>query len=203
MQPQAVGQGRVDVHGLLGNERLLVGLLKLQGAHVVQAVGQLDQDHPDVLGHGQDHLADVFGLGLFLGLEGDEAYFGDPVHDVGHFLAEKLLQLVHGGLGVLHGVVEQARGDGGGVQAHVGQDAGGFQGMGQVGFAGKAHLPGVGGGGKDVGLGDERLLLFIEVGAGLVEYFVDADHAAYGLALGRRSRRVREGAATSPPRPKR
>ena len=33
-----------------------------QRAHVVQPVGELDDDDPDVLGHGQEHLPDVLGL---------------------------------------------------------------------------------------------------------------------------------------------
>ncbi len=32
-------------------------------AHVVQPVGELDQDHPDVLGHRQQQLAEILGLG--------------------------------------------------------------------------------------------------------------------------------------------
>ena len=87
----------------------LAGFHEAQGAHVVHPVGQLHQQHPDVVGHGQDHLADVFRL---LGLpvpEGQLADLGDPVDDVGDFFAEVLLQVVQGGGGVLHRVVEQAR----------------------------------------------------------------------------------------------
>ena len=28
----------------------------------MQAIGQFDEDHPDVIGHGQQHLANAFGL---------------------------------------------------------------------------------------------------------------------------------------------
>ena len=44
--------------------RLLFGGLKPQGPHVVQPVGEFDQDHPDVRGHGEDHFPDVIGLTL-------------------------------------------------------------------------------------------------------------------------------------------
>ncbi len=35
---------------------------KMQGLHVVQPVGQLDQQHPDVLRHRQHQLAEIFSL---------------------------------------------------------------------------------------------------------------------------------------------
>ena len=41
----------------------------LQRAHVVQAVGELDQDDADVVDHGQEHLAEVLGLALLGGGE--------------------------------------------------------------------------------------------------------------------------------------
>ena len=65
LDAQAVGQGRIDLERLLGLLELLVLAQIAEGAHVVQPVGQLDEDHPDVLRHGDDHLADVLGL-LFL-----------------------------------------------------------------------------------------------------------------------------------------
>ncbi len=65
LDPQAVGQRRVDLEGLLGLDELLLLAQVAQGAHVVQAVGELDKDHPHVAGHRDDHLADVLRL-LFL-----------------------------------------------------------------------------------------------------------------------------------------
>ena len=62
LDAQAVGQRGVDLQGLLGLLDLLLLAQIAERAHVVQAVGQLDEDHPDVLGHGDDHLADVLRL---------------------------------------------------------------------------------------------------------------------------------------------
>ena len=50
----------------LGYAALFVRFLKIQGAHVVQPVCQLDHDDPHVVAHGQDHFADILGLGFFL-----------------------------------------------------------------------------------------------------------------------------------------
>ena len=60
----------------------------LQRAHVVQAVGQLDEDHAHVRHHGQQHLADVLGLAVFAVGELDLVDLGDAFDDVRHLLAE-------------------------------------------------------------------------------------------------------------------
>jgi hypothetical protein len=59
----------------------------LQGAEVVQAVRQLDDDDAHVLRHGDEHLAEVLGP-LLLPLEVGElvelADLGLPLHDAAH-----------------------------------------------------------------------------------------------------------------------
>ena len=71
------------------------------------------------MAHGQDHLADVLGLRLFLVLEDDHADLGDTVHDVGHVFAELVVDLFDGGAGVFHRIVQQARRHRGLVKAHA------------------------------------------------------------------------------------
>ena len=56
---QAIRERRVDVHGLTRLELAAVGREGRQGTHVVQAVGELDDDDADVLAHGEEHLAEV------------------------------------------------------------------------------------------------------------------------------------------------
>ena len=75
---------------------LPLGLEMLQRAHVVQAVGQLDEDDADVVHHGQHHLAQVFGLLLFARGEIDLADFGDAFDDVRDLLAEFLADVNNG-----------------------------------------------------------------------------------------------------------
>ena len=57
---------------------------------IVQPVGQLDDDDPDVLGHGHQHFPQVLRLLLLPGGVGDLAQLGDAVHQQGHLLAELL-----------------------------------------------------------------------------------------------------------------
>jgi hypothetical protein len=119
---EAVGEGRVDVEGLAGDLLALLGLEVLEGAHVVEAVGELDDDDADVGDHGEEHLADVLGLVIFAVGELDFVELGDAFDDVGDLLAEALFDLFGGDVGVFDGVVEEAGGDGGGVHLELGED---------------------------------------------------------------------------------
>ena len=47
---------------LSGFFALFLGTHVLQSTHIVQTVRQLDQDDPDILCHGEEHLAEVLGL---------------------------------------------------------------------------------------------------------------------------------------------
>jgi len=63
---QAVRDGRVDVERLSRDFLLAVGRQVFQGPHVVQPVGQLDHDDPDVVDHRQHHFFAGSRLGLLL-----------------------------------------------------------------------------------------------------------------------------------------
>ncbi len=137
---ETVGQRSVDFKGLACN--LLPADLgqMLQRAHVVQPVGQFDQHHANVIHHGEDHLADVLGLALFTAGEVDLVDLGHTLDDMRHMLAEFPLNIFGGHRRVFDGVMQQTRRDGGGIQLHVGQHNGHFQGMNQIGFTGGPHL---------------------------------------------------------------
>ena len=152
---QAVGDGGVDLERLLGDLLLSLGGQMFERAHVVQAVGQLDEHHADVVHHGQHHLAQIFGLLLFAGGEIDVADFGDALDDVRHLLAKFLADIDDGDRGIFDGIVQQAGGDGHRVHLHFGQNQRDFEGMNQVGLAGGAALSGMVLLGKFVGFADQ------------------------------------------------
>ena len=108
---EPMGQGRVDLQGLLGLADALFLAAIFQGAHIVEPVRQLDDHHPHVLGDGQEHLAQVLRLGFLPGHQlpvTGLGQLGDPVHHLGDVLAEQVGQLlgVHV-LAVLDHIVEQ------------------------------------------------------------------------------------------------
>jgi len=104
---QSVRHRRVDIEGFLGDTALFGFRLVLQRPHVVQAVSQLDQDDPDIIGHGQEHLAKILRLTLLLGLEIYFAYLGDTIDQIGYFGAEDVLQLLVGGECVFQCIMQQ------------------------------------------------------------------------------------------------
>jgi hypothetical protein len=163
VEAEAVGQRGVDFHGLAGlaDRLLLAGVA--QGAHVVEPVRELDQDDPDVLGHGQQHLAEVLGLALLPGGEAHLRQVGHALDDVGHLLPEELHELLVAGVGIFHGIVEQGRGHGLLVELEVADDAGHVEGMDDVLLPRLAALSLVFSSGVNVGVLDE-----VGVGGGMV-----------------------------------
>ena len=107
----------------------LGGRQRGERAHVVEAVGQLDDEDPQVLGHRHDHLAEVLGPLLLLGAELDLVELGEPVDDEGHLRAEGTLDVLELDVGVLDGVVQQGTDDGRRVHAQPGEDAGDADGV--------------------------------------------------------------------------
>ncbi len=91
---QAVRDRRVDLERLLRLLDLLLLGQRADRAHVVQPVGQLDQDDAHVARHRDDHLAVVLRLGLIARGEGDPGQLGDAVDEVRNVLAEALVDLL-------------------------------------------------------------------------------------------------------------
>ena len=152
---EAVGQRGVNVEGFL-RRALLVRLGHgRHGAHVVQAVAQLYEQDPGVLGHGHQHLAHGGGLGRRARVERDPLELGDAVDDLGHDRPELRLDLLQGDGRVLDRVVQQRGRQGHVVHAQAGQDGGDGHGVGDVRLAGAAELAVVGLFGRLVGLYDE------------------------------------------------
>ncbi len=169
LHAEAVRQRRVDVEGLLRRAALLPLGHHGQGAHVVQTVGQLDQQDPPVLGHGDEHLADGRRLLRLLRVELQPVELGHPVDHPGHTLAEGRADVVEGETRVLHGVVEQGGGDRLSVEAQLGHDGRDGDGMGDVGLARSAELAFVGRGSGSAGLDDGARVVVRPVARELAE----------------------------------
>ena len=143
---QAAGERRKDIHGLLRRLDLLGRLDVLQGAHVVEAVGELDDDDAHVLSHGDEHLAQV--LGLHRAVErsrvrrvlGDALQLGGAVDELGDIDAEAALEFLVRDAAVFLDIVQERRRDGDGIELKVGDGEGSIERMDDVGVAGFAEL---------------------------------------------------------------
>ena len=140
VDPEPVGERRVDVERLASLLHLLLAPEVLERAHVVEPVGELDQDDPDVLGHRDDHLAVVLRLGVLAALELDPRQLGDAFDEVRDLVAELGPDLLGLDLGVLDDVVEQRGGDRLVVEPQLGADLGGAERMKDEGLPGAALL---------------------------------------------------------------
>ena len=76
--PEPIGDRRVNFQCFKGDSFLLFFPDKIQGLHVVMAVGKFNQDHPDVFGHRQKHFSQIFHA-PFNALIFDFAEFRDSV----------------------------------------------------------------------------------------------------------------------------
>ena len=91
---EPVRERRVDVERLLRDPALLRLGQRRDRAHVVEAVGELDEQDADVLRHRHEHLAQRRGLLRLLGVELEPVELGDAVDDRGDLGAELLLEVV-------------------------------------------------------------------------------------------------------------
>ena len=138
-----------DLHALLWFERA-------KRSHVVQSIGELDDDHAHLRGHGEEHLLQVISLDVRrrrLGRIGGElgalfadarrhlAHLGLALDDASHGGAESILDGLEGDrVRVLDGVVKEPRDDGLVVHVLVGEYTRDRDGMGHEGLARFASL---------------------------------------------------------------
>ena len=95
----------------------------MERAHVVQPVGELDQQHADVVAHREQELAQILRGALVFGLRLDLAELGDAVDQPRDVLAEQPLDLLGRRERVLDRVVEDRGDDRLVVELEVGEDA--------------------------------------------------------------------------------
>ena len=103
-----MSQRCIDVERFARYLKLLMLRHRAQGTHIVQTVGNLDEDHTNVCIHRQDQLAKVFrlealyvSLGKYLATD-----LGQSEHNLSHLRTEELLYILLRVLRVLDHIVE-------------------------------------------------------------------------------------------------
>ena len=95
----------------------------------MEPVGQFHHDHPDILGHGNDHTAKVLRLGVFSGLKFQLADLCQTFNKKRDLFTEMPDQVIAGDIRVLNCIVEEPDHDGGDIHLHLAEDARHLQGM--------------------------------------------------------------------------
>ena len=111
-----VGERGVDLARLGGDPYPLLRRQRIERPHVVEPVGQLDDDDPRILGDRQQQLAVVLDLLLRRGAEGEAGDLGEAVHQPRHFGTEFPGDVLGTDVRVFDHVVQQGRADRGGVE---------------------------------------------------------------------------------------
>ena len=161
---QPVGDGCIDFQGFLGDPPAFFARQDFQRAHVVQAVGELDQDHANVARHGHGHLLEVFGLCFGLGLEVHLGQLADAIDQFGHGFTELRLQRFLGNTGVFDHVMQHRGHQTLMVHVHVGKNIGHGKRMRDIRLTAAAALAVVGLFGVEVRSADQVDLVLAEVG---------------------------------------
>ena len=139
--PEAVGERGVQLARLLGDPPPLLRGQRIERAHVVEPVGELDDDDARIARHRHQQLAIVLGLLLGGRTEGQRLDLGQAIDEIGDLVPEVLAQAVQRDVGVFDDVVQQRRRDRRGVHLLLGQDGGDRDAMRDVVVAGEALLP--------------------------------------------------------------
>ena len=113
VQSETIGDGSIDIERLASNLVLLVGSQVLERTHIVQAVGNLNEDDADILRHGKEQLLEVLGLRRSLITEDTTRDLSESINDLRHLRAKEVRDILDGILGILDHIVQQCRTDGG------------------------------------------------------------------------------------------
>ena len=120
---EAVRERRVEVARLLRDAPPLLRRQVVERPHVVQPVGELDDDDARILRDRQQQLAIVLDLPLLRrAADGSLRDLGQAVDDLGDLLAELALDVGDGDRRVLDDVVDQPARDGDRVELQLGED---------------------------------------------------------------------------------
>ena len=160
---QTVSQGRVHVHGLASLKQATILAQGCQRSHVVQTVGKFNDDDANVLGHGEEHLAQRERLLLVHAVDFDVGELGHAIDEIGHRVAKQAGNIGKRSLGILDGIVQQRGAHHVTVHLEIGQNDGHLDGMVDVHLTRAPLLVAMLLGSKAVGLLNLRKVVLIHI----------------------------------------
>ena len=112
LHAHAPGERRIDLHRLLGDAQALFLGHVVQRAHVVEAVGELDQENADILGDRQQQLAQILRLLRLLRDQVELLQLGQALDQLAEIGTEQFVDLGPRRRRVLDRVVQERNRDG-------------------------------------------------------------------------------------------
>ena len=177
VHPHPFREGGVDIHGFARDAAAFVlALDEVEGTHVVQPVGQLDQQHAQVLAHRQQELAQVLGGAFALAHRLDLRQLGDAIDQPGNVGAEQPFDVLDRRQRILDRVVEQRGDDRFLIKLQLGHQPGHFDRMAEIGVAAGALLAAVLLHGVDIGPVQQHLVRIRIIGFYPFDKFILTQH---------------------------
>ena len=129
----------------------------------MQAVCQLDEDDPQVAGHGEHELAEAFRVRFDAGPELHFVQLGDTVDQVSNFRSEFRFDVLPAEVCIFNRIVQYRGCDADMIHAQVGKNLGDGYRVKNIGFTGLAGLTPVGGFAKVIGSQHDGYVFRIKV----------------------------------------
>ena len=149
----------------------------MERAHVVEPVGELHQQHADIVAESEQELAKVLRGALILRLRLDLAELGNSVDQAGDVLAEQPLDLFRSRDRILDRVVKDGGRDRLVVELQVGEDSRDFDRVTEIRIPRRANLRPVSLHREDVGTVDQPFVRIRIVGADFLDQLILSQHA--------------------------
>ena len=118
--PQSISNWRKNIKCLGSDPLAFICFERPQRTHIVDTVSELDQNNPNVLGHRQQHLAEIFCFGMFARFKLDLVDLADTVNQLRHILAKASREFTLRGGRVFDDIMQQRRHDAPTIQSYVG-----------------------------------------------------------------------------------
>ena len=151
---------RVDIEGFTCYTAALDRGEGAERAHVVQAIGELDEDDTDIVRHRHEHFLKIRRLLFGVRFEFDLREFAQTVDDRCDLVAKLRTDFFLAGFRVFDNVMQHRRDERVVVHVHFGEDVRDFERVLDVRFAALAQLPGMGVRAEFVGAPDFFYLFF-------------------------------------------
>ncbi len=141
LHAHAAGERRIDVQRLLRDARALFRRHEMQRAHIVQAIGELDEQHAHVLGDGEQQLAEILAPARPASRrDRASSILVRPSTSAADIRAEQPVDFLARRARVLDRVMQHGGDDRRIVELEIGQDRGDFERMRKIRVAGGALL---------------------------------------------------------------